>query len=131
MSSDADADADPDPDSSDASGYVHTPGEPDAVESDAGESDSTESTAGATATAGAATDQRPSETDEFGRAGWVLTGMLIVCMLIIPGIIYLYPYFLGSFGLSFFSTYLVLPLIPAAVLGLVAVWSMTAAVHED
>ncbi|MGZ0746562.1 hypothetical protein [Haloparvum sp. AD34] len=115
----ADADAEADTDSSDATGgYVHTPGDADAATSTSAESTD-------------ATKRAPSETDEFGRAGWALTGMLIVCMLVIPGIIYLYPYFLGSFGLSFFGTYLVLPLIPAAVLGLVAVWSMTAAVHDE
>ncbi|MFB6235412.1 MAG: hypothetical protein ABEH81_07655 [Halopenitus sp.] len=113
---------------SDAEGYVHTP-------SEAGEAPALESSASTASIASRestdATKRSPSDTDEFGRAGWALTGVLIVCMLIIPGIIYLYPYFLGSFGLSFFSTYLVLPLIPAGVLGLVAVWSMTAAVHDE
>lgn len=71
------------------------------------------------------------EADGFGRAGWILTAALLVCVLVIPGVIYVYPYVLGSFGLTFFGTYLVLPLIPAVLLGLVAVWSMSAAVGEE
>ncbi|GAB3417789.1 hypothetical protein GCM10027435_16910 [Haloparvum alkalitolerans] len=71
------------------------------------------------------------EADGFGRAGWVLTATLLVCVLVIPGIIYVYPYVLGSFGLTFFGTYLALPLVPAVLLGLVAVWSMSAAVSEE
>ncbi|GAB6880203.1 hypothetical protein JCM17823_24770 [Halorubrum gandharaense] len=68
--------------------------------------------------------------DGFGRKGWVLTAAIFVCALVIPGIIYAYPYAAGSFGLPFFTTYLVLPLIPAVLLGLIAVWSMTEAVAE-
>jgi len=68
--------------------------------------------------------------DGFGRKGWALTAALFVCVLVIPGIIYVYPYAAGSFGLTFFGTYLVLPLIPAVLLGLIAVWSMTAATAD-
>ncbi len=76
--------------------------------------------------AGSAAHEEP-EPDGFGRAGWALTAALITCTLIIPGIIYLYPYVLGRFELSFFGTYLALPMIPAVLLGAIAVWSMTAA----
>jgi len=69
-----------------------------------------------------------SDGDGFSRKGWVLTAALIACVLVIPGIIYAYPYVAGSFGLTFFTTYLVLPLIPAVLLGLIAIWSMSAAV---
>ena len=68
--------------------------------------------------------------DGFGRKGWVLTAAIFVCALVIPGIIYAYPYAAGSFGTAFFTTYLVLPLVPAVLLGLIAVWSMTEAVAE-
>ena len=71
------------------------------------------------------------EPDGFGRKGWALTGVLLTCVLVIPGIIYAYPYAAGSFGLTFFGTYLVLPLIPAVLLGLVAVWSMSAATARE
>ena len=70
------------------------------------------------------------EPDGFGQKGWVLTIVLFTCVLIIPGIIYAYPYAAGTFGLTFFATYLALPLVPALLLGLVAVWSMTAATAD-
>jgi len=139
VSSDADADADTVADADAAAagshpessnGYVHTPGEAGATTSTGSEPTGAGSS-GSDTGGSAGTDPAPSETDEFGLAGWLLTGMLAVCMLIIPGVIYLYPYVLGSLGLSFFGTYLVLPLIPAAVLGVVAVWSMTAATHDE
>ena len=68
--------------------------------------------------------------DGFGRRGWALTAVLFTCVLVIPGVIYLYPYAAGWFGLPFFATYLALPLVPAVLLGLVAVWSMTAATGD-
>ena len=70
------------------------------------------------------------EADGFGREGWALTAVLFLCAIVIPGIIYLYPYAAGWFGLPFFATYLALPLVPAVLLGLVAVWSMTAATRD-
>lgn len=62
--------------------------------------------------------------DGFGRTGWLLVGVVFVAFLLVPGVIYLYPVLLGTFGLSFFATYLVLPLLPAVGLGLVGVWLM-------
>ena len=70
------------------------------------------------------------EPQGFGRKGWVLTAALIICVLVIPAIIYVYPYAAGSFGRTFFVTYLILPLVPAVLLGLIAVWSMSEA-HPD
>ena len=73
-------------------------------------------------------DARSEAADrEFDYRGWTLVVALFVSIVVIPGIIYLYPYVLGSLGLSFFGTYLMLPLVPAALLGLIAVWSMSAA----
>ena len=131
MSSETDADG----------GYVHTPTDGDAGSADPG----TEAEGSATETANATDDADPAaETaggtdaeptaddaeptaDGFGRKGWALTAVLFVCVLVIPGIIYAYPYAAGAFGFTFFATYLALPLVPAILLGLVAVWSMTAA----
>ena len=114
MSSDTDTDG----------GYVHAPGS-DGTEPDVDEEEPD-------------VDERKSDPDGtepnpdgFGRRGWVLTGVLLMCVLVIPGVIYAYPYAAGSFGLTFFGTYLVLPLIPALLLGLVAVWSMTAATADE
>ena len=110
MSSETDADGSAD------SGYVHVPdGESDrAADPAASEPEADEPTA-----------------DGFGRKGWALTAVLFTCVLVIPGIIYLYPYVAGWFGLPFFATYLALPLVPAVLLGAVAVWSMTAATRTS
>jgi len=97
-------------------GYVHVPGE---VGDDGG-------TPGRDDTG----DSEP-EADGFGRKGWALTAVLFTCILVIPGIIYVYPYAAGALGFSFFATYLALPLVPAVLLGLVAVWSMTAATRDQ
>ncbi len=105
---------------------VHTP---DAGESVTAEGDGATATDGATTTDGASETGEPA-ADGFGRRGWALTAALFTCVLVIPGIIYVYPYAAGSFGLTFFGTYLVLPLIPAVLLGLIAVWSMTAATAD-
>ncbi|RAW46883.1 hypothetical protein DQW50_00355 [Halorubrum sp. 48-1-W] len=134
MSSETDTDA----------GYVHTPSDGDAGSADPGAKAEGSATGTATATdddrdptaeiaGGTAGDAEPTAgdaeptADGFGRKGWALTAVLFVCVLVIPGIIYAYPYAAGAFGLTFFATYLALPLVPAVLLGLVAVWSMTAA----
>jgi len=49
---------------------------------------------------------------------WVLVGVIFVCFLVIPATIYVLPPVR-----PFRFAYLVLPLIPAILLGLVAVWS--------
>ncbi|MFW6318354.1 MAG: hypothetical protein ACOC06_07805, partial [Halorubrum sp.] len=90
MSSETDADGSPD------GGYVHVPaGETPADETPAGENSAGETPAGEEPVA-----------DGFGRKGWALTAVLFTCVLVIPGIIYLYPYAAGWFGLPFFATYL-------------------------
>lgn len=67
--------------------------------------------------------------DEAGRAfdwrGWALVGAIFVAFLVIPGVIYFYPRIPSNLGLSFWDTYLVLPMIPAVLLGLLAVWATT------
>ncbi|WP_281194279.1 hypothetical protein [Halorubrum sp. F4] len=100
----------------DEGGYVHSPDDGDAGPAELGSK------------GGASTVETTEPTaDGFGRKGWALTAVLFTCVLVIPGIIYAYPYAAGAFGFTFFATYLVLPLVPAVLLGLVAVWSMTAA----
>ena len=86
--------------------------------------------AGSTGEAGSA-GEVSVKADGFGAKGWVLTAVLFVSVIVIPGIIYAYPYAAGGLGFTFFATYLALPLVPAALLGLVAVWSMTAAIADD
>ncbi|OYR38307.1 hypothetical protein [Halorubrum sp. Hd13] len=120
MSSETDADGS-------TGGYVHVPDS----ETD-GESDGAVGTADPAASEPGADDPGTDEptADGFGRRGWALTAVLFTCVLVIPGVIYLYPYAAGWFGLPFFATYLALPLVPAVLLGLVAVWSMTAATRD-
>ncbi|TKX85540.1 hypothetical protein EXE43_13140 [Halorubrum sp. SS5] len=119
MSSETDDDADATADGTTDGGYVHVPGTDDGA--DASDSDG----------AGGPTAADEPAADGFGRKGWALTAAIFTCALVIPGIIYVYPYAAGWFGLPFFATYLALPLVPALLLGLVAVWSMTAATADD
>lgn len=62
---------------------------------------------------------------EFDYRGWALVAAIFVAFLVVPGLIYLYPRVPSNFGLSFWDAYLVLPMIPAIVLGLLAVWATT------
>ncbi|WP_128905783.1 hypothetical protein [Halorubrum amylolyticum] len=122
MSSDADGDAGESTDG----GYVHVPGE---VGDDEGGRGDKSTGAGRGAPDPAIAESEP-EADGFGRKGWALTAVLFTCVLVIPGIIYVYPYAAGALGFSFFATYLALPLVPAVLLGAVAVWSMTATTRD-
>ena len=115
-------------------GYVHVPGTESDGRTDDSAADSGDDS-GDTADSGDGPGGRTEPVadptaDGFGRKGWALTAALFTCVLVIPGIIYLYPYAAGAFGLTFFATYLALPFVPALLLGLVAVWSMTAATAD-
>lgn len=72
-----------------------------------------------------------SEADGFGARGWILVGILVFSVLIVPGSIYLYPAAPSEAGFSFVAAMLVLPMVPAVLLGLTAVWSMTAATRDE
>jgi len=71
------------------------------------------------------------DAGEFGRRGWLLVAAVVLATLVIPGIIYLRPATPADMGLSFIAAMLVLPLVPALLLGLTAVWSMTTAARSD
>lgn len=66
------------------------------------------------------------EPDGFGWRGWVLVAAVVTSVLVVPGAVYLFPAAPAA-GVPFLAAMLVLPMVPAVVLGLVAVWSMTAA----
>jgi hypothetical protein len=66
----------------------------------------------------------PDETEGLGRAGWVLVIAVVVSVLVVPGLIYLWPAGGTAIGATYRSAMLVLPMVPALVLGLIAVWSM-------
>lgn len=80
-------------------------------------------------------DDRPhSEYDEaaaradpdFDWRGWVLVGMIVLSFLVVPAIILTLPYAggtLSALGLTWRDTFLVLPLAPAVILALTAVWA--------
>jgi hypothetical protein len=67
-----------------------------------------------------------SDAPEMGVRGWVLVGVVVLCVLVIPGVIYLRPSAPTRIGWGFFATMLALPMLPALLLGATAVWSMTA-----
>ena len=98
--------------SSSEGGYVHRPAESEAaVESQESDPD--------------------ANRDGFGARGWVLVAALVVCLLIVPGVIYVRPGILSAVGIPYIASLLVLPLLPAVVLGLTAVWAMTAATGDE
>lgn len=59
----------------------------------------------------------------FDWRGWVLVVAIAVCFLLVPGVILAYPHVGHRLGLSFYHTYLALPMIPAVVLAILAVWA--------
>jgi len=65
-----------------------------------------------TATSDAAADR------EFDWRGWTLVGVIVVCFLVVPAVILLRPP-----SLPFRVAFLILPLVPAFLLGATAVWA--------
>ena len=64
------------------------------------------------------------EADGLGHAGWILVAAVVVAVLVVPGMVSLWPAGGRVFGATYRTAMLVLPMIPAVILGLVAVWSM-------
>ena len=70
--------------------------------------------------------EHPETADrEFDWRGWTLVVAVFLCFVVVPGIIYAYPYVGPALGLTFWDTYLALPMVPAIVLGILAVWATT------
>jgi len=70
--------------------------------------------------------QQADTSEEFGTEGWILVGMILLGFLVIPLAILFLPAAQGllrSLGLTLRAAYLVLPLVPAFLLGAIAVWS--------
>jgi hypothetical protein len=100
-------------------GYVHEPGGDDAGPPDRG-----------TPTDGTGARQPRNTPDpegaEFDWGGWLLVAAVVFAFLVVPGALYLLPTVqdaVASLGLGLRHTYLVLPLLPAFLLGAIAVWS--------
>jgi hypothetical protein len=78
------------------------------------------------------TDEAPTDAEAeteppeegLGRAGWLLVVAVVVAVLVIPGMVYLWPAGGRLLGATYRTAMLVLPMIPALLLGLIAVWSM-------
>ena len=75
------------------------------------------------------TDEQGAHPDgvdrEFDWRGWTLVAAIVVSFLVVPGVIYLYPHVGSALGLTFWDTYLALPMVPAILLGVLAVWATT------
>jgi hypothetical protein len=66
----------------------------------------------------------PSPTEqEFGRQGWLLVAAVVLAFLVIPVTIYLNA--ANVIALPFRLAFLALPMIPAVVLAVLAVWVTT------
>jgi hypothetical protein len=68
----------------------------------------------------------PPQQESFDWRGWLLVGCIVVSFLVIPGVILYLPYAQGAvtnLGLSWTQAYLVLPMIPAILLGAIAIWA--------
>ena len=87
--------------------YTHRPGKVD---------DDREDTEPANSADPAAPVERGRETWDW--RGWALVGVIVLCFLVVPATILVLPPVR-----PFKFAYLVLPLIPAILLGLTAVWS--------
>lgn len=67
-----------------------------------------------------------TEEQSFGWRGWVVVGVLVLSFLVVPWALILLPTAQGTvagLGMSWRDTYLVVPLLPALLLGLVGVWT--------
>ena len=98
-----------------ADGYTH---DPEAFDDD-------DEYAGPTEPTDEAREHPETADREFDWRGWTLVVAVLVCFVVVPGIIYAYPYVGPALGLTFWDTYLALPMVPAIVLGILAVWATT------
>lgn len=107
--------------------YVHDPDE--LVDDNGASSDGSSDATSTEGEAGASAQPRnvPDPGDrEFDWRGWLLVGAIVFAFLVVPGALYALPFAretVASLGLSLRDTYLVLPLLPAFLLGSIAVWS--------
>ncbi len=83
------------------------------------------------------TDSSPSDTSGFDRSQyaeqgrWMLLIILAGCLLIIPGFLYIQPGILGMLGFPYIVSLLVLPLIPAVMLGAIGVYTLFLSDHRE
>lgn len=68
----------------------------------------------------------PPSQAEFDWRGWVLVAVIVTSLLVVPGAILYLPHAqeaIARLGISWRQAYLVLPMIPALLLGGVAIWA--------
>lgn len=68
----------------------------------------------------------PDGQRRFDWRGWLLVATVAFAFLVVPGALLVLPTvqgFVASLGLSLRDAYLTLPLVPAFLLGAIAVWS--------
>ena len=96
--------------SSDDGGYVH---DPSAFDEDGTRTDAADDSTGE--------PPHPEAVDrEFDWRGWVVVGMIVVAFIVAPVAITLWPP-----GVGYRFALLILPLAPAVLLALAAVWGTT------
>lgn len=64
--------------------------------------------------------------DDIDWRGWLLVAVVFVSFLVIPGMVLYIPEaqgFINSLGLSTRRVYVALPMVPAIILGVTAVWA--------
>ncbi|MEF8813911.1 MAG: hypothetical protein V5A55_08835 [Halovenus sp.] len=74
----------------------------------------------------ALTKHKPPEQEAFDWRGWLLVGVVVLAFLVVPAIVLFLPQLHGVLsyaGLSLTQTYLIFPMIPALLLGGIAVWA--------
>lgn len=107
-------------------GYVHDPESVEETDSESTETDDLDSVETEDGDTDGMESVHPDAVDrEFDWRGWTLVGMIFVAFIVVPGIIFTYPHVGPMFGLTFWDTYLALPMIPALILGVMAVWATT------
>jgi len=75
---------------------------------------------------GGITSHKPPEQEAFDWRGWLLVGAVVLSFLVVPAFVLFLPELhgvLGRAGLSLTQAYLVFPMVPALVLGSLAVWA--------
>jgi hypothetical protein len=72
------------------------------------------------------------DADEaFGARGWVLVAAVVAAFLLVPGAVYLLPALSSDADLPFLVAMLALPMLPAVLLGAVAVWSLAGTARRE
>ncbi|MFC3956761.1 hypothetical protein [Halovivax cerinus] len=105
-------------------GYVHDPAafDEDGERRESHSNDEPGPNGDGTGTDGSLTGVHPTATDRtFGWRGWALVGIIVLAFIVAPAAIYLLPP--GAEGYRF--ALILLPLFPALVLAVGAVWATT------